>query len=425
MRPTREVLNAASDDTSMGIAQTHAAVTTDTVVDNTATSSHVSGATKRGHHRSHVAASVATPDGAPEMLPAASAGHATRKPAARKIDRGLVALVPPNELRYAIRFRALSLANRFRVIRTIDVAIACFPERPYKAALSAAQRAMRAMTKEKLLLRYRTDRFQHVYGLTVAGAQWLDENGVDAAPSVRRVADMSNPEHSLWMHFITLACEARGLMSHTESEALQHLNRDRAEGAAVRQGFVTVLAGNKKRVLRPDVISYEPDGVTWHEIDRSKRGADREAALAALVRRVGNKLVTEDVLRRVVVHAKNERILKRALAILRDHVKASDRPHAPTDRTFREIDEGVFEVWAELEQQHSDGRIGIENRRVGHVVVQLIPTWLPKVRLDAKNKYPLTGWLRENYLPYRRPDSLGPWPRPTSPLRSPRAEVAL
>ncbi|MFM0378438.1 hypothetical protein PQQ72_15630 [Paraburkholderia strydomiana] len=98
-------------------------------------------------------ASAATLDGTPEMLPAASAGPATRKSAARKIDRGLVALVPPNELRHAIRFRALSLVNRFRGIRTIDVAMACFPERPYKAALSAAQRAMRAMTKEKLLLR--------------------------------------------------------------------------------------------------------------------------------------------------------------------------------------------------------------------------------------------------------------------------------
>ncbi|CAJ4114242.1 Uncharacterised protein [Burkholderia pseudomallei] len=425
MRPTHEVQNTGTVDTDIGIAETPLPVATDTVVDNTSTPSHASSVTKRGNRETPVAASTATLDGTMETLPMASTGHGPRKPSARKIDRGLVSLVPPNELRHAIRFRALSLVNRFRVIRTIDVAIACFPERPFKAALSAAQRAMRAMTKEKLLLRYRTDRFQHVYGLTVAGAQWLDEHGVDAAPSVRRVADMSNPEHSLWMHFITLACEARGLAAQTESEALQHLNRDRAEGSAVKQGFIKVPAGSKKRILRPDAIGYEADGVTWHEIDRSKRGADREAALAALVRRIGSNLETGDVLRRVVVHAKTERILLRALAILRDQVKASDRPHAPTDRTFREIDEGVFEVWAELEQQHSDGRIGIENRRVGHVVVQLIPTWLPKVRLDAKNKHPLTGWLRENYLPYRRPTSLGPWPRPASPLHSPPSEGTL
>ncbi|WP_244135110.1 replication-relaxation family protein [Burkholderia sp. BCC0322] len=421
MRPSHEVPNAVSDDTDIGITETPPPVTTDTTSGNAVTSSRVSSATTHGNHETPAAASIATLAGATEMLPSASTGRARSKRAPRKIDRGLVAIIPPNELRDAIRFRALSLANRFRVIRTIDVAIACFPERPFKAALTAAQRAMRSMTKEKLLLRYRTDRFQHVYGLTVAGAQWLDEHGVEAAPSVRRVADMSNPEHSLWMHFITLACEARGLMAQTESEALQHLNRDRAEEAAVKQGFVTVVAGSKKRILRPDVICYEPDGVTWYEIDRSKRGADREAALAELVRCIGSKLVTGDVLRRVVVHAKNERILKRALAILRDHVKESDRPHAPTARTFREVDEGIFEVWTELEQQRSDGRIGMENQRVGHVVLQLITTWLPKVRLDATNKHPLTGWLRENYLPYRRPSSLGPWPRPTSPLRTPPA----
>jgi hypothetical protein len=345
-----------------------------------------------------------------------------KKTVGRKIDRGLVAIIPPNELRHAIRLRALSLANRFRVIRTIDVAVACFPERPFKAALSAAQRAMRAMTKAKLLLRYRTERFQHVYGLTVAGAQWLEEQGVDAAPSVRRVADMTNPEHSLWIHFITLASEARGLRAHTESEALQHLNRGRPEGDAVKQGFVTVLAGTKKRMLRPDVISYEPDGVNWHEIDRSKRGADREAALGALTRRVGNKLATGDILRRVVVHAKTERIQKRALAILRDQVDVSRRPVALGERIFREIDEGVFEVWLELEQRRSDGRIGIDNQCVGHVVVQLLPTWLPKVRLDAKNRHPLTGWFGENFLPYRRPSSLGSWSKPTSPLRGPAAK---
>ncbi|MGF6303113.1 MULTISPECIES: DNA-binding protein [Paraburkholderia] len=283
---------------------------------------------------------------------------------------------------------------------------------------------MRAMTKAKLLLRYRTDRFQHVYGLTVAGAQWLDDHGVDAASSVRRVADMTNPEHSLWMHFITLACEVRGLAALTESEALRHLNRDRAQGASVRQGFVTVDVRNTKRILRPDVLCYEPDGATWYEIDRSKRGADREASLAALTQRIGSKIATGEVLRRVVVHARNERILKRALAILRTQEKASERPHALTDRTFLEIDEGIFEVWTEIEQRRPDGRIGIENRCVGHVVTQLLPSWLPKVRLDAKNKHPLSGWPGENYLPYRRPDSQGPWPRPASPLRSPLPEVS-
>lgn len=426
MRPSHEVPNAVSDDTDTGITETHPPVTTDTTVDNAVIPPRVSSVTTRGNHETPMASSTATLAGATEMLPSASTGQAASKRAPRKIDRGLVAIIPPNELRHAIRFRALSLANRFRVIRTIDIAIACFPERPFKAALSAAQRAMRSMTKEKLLLRYRTDRFQHVYGLTVAGARWLDDHGVDAAQSVRRVADMSNPEHSLWMHFIVLACEARGLTARTESEALQHLNRDRAEDAAVKQGFIKISAGSKKRILRPDAIGYEADGVTWHEIDRSKRGADREASLVALARQVGGKLVTGDVLRRVVVHAKNERILLRALALLRAQVKASNEgSHAPGDRVFREIDDGVFEVRADVGRKHADGRISLVEQYVGHVIIQLLPIHLPKVRLDAKNKHPLTGWLGENYLPYRRPDSLGPWPRPASPLHWPPSEGTL
>lgn len=416
MRQPTATPNNTTDDADIGITEASTTATTDSIACTTATPPPVSHATHSSNAGTSVPASIAAHLGNTDARAEVSTHDTASKRVPRKIDRGLVAVIPPNQLRHAIRFRALSLANRFRVIRTIDVAIACFPERPFKAALTAAQRAMRAMTKAMLLLRYRTDRFQHVYGLTIAGAQWLDDHGESAAASVRRVADMTNPEHSLWMHFVTLACEARGWTALTESEALRHLNRDRAPGASVKQGFVSVLARNRKRILRPDVLCYEPDGVTWYEIDRSKRGADREASLAALAQRIGSKVATGEVLRRVVVHAKNERILKRALAILRAQESASERPHALTDRTFREIDEGTFEVRTEIEQRMSDGRIGIVECCVGHVVIQLLPTWLPKVRLDAKNKHPLSGWLGENYLPYRRPDSLGSWPHPVSPL---------
>ncbi|WP_344676465.1 hypothetical protein [Paraburkholderia graminis] len=425
MRQSTATPNITTDDTAVGISAASPTATTDSIAGSTAIPPPVSHATHSSDTGASVPASIAAHLGNTETRAEVSTHDTASIRVPRKIDRGLVAVIPPNQLRLAIRLRALSLANRFRVIRTIDVAIACFPERPFKAALTAAQRAMRAMTKAKLLLRYRTDRFQHVYGLTEAGAQWLYDHGIDAAASVRRVADMSNPEHSLWMHFITVACEVRGLTAHTESEALQHLNRDRASGASVKQGFVSVLARNRKRILRPDVLCYEPDGVTWYEIDRSKRGADREASLAALTHCVGGTIATGEVLRRVVVHAKNERILKRGLAILRAQESASKRPHALPDRTFREINEGMFEVWAEIEQRLPDGRIGIVERCVGQVIIQLLPTWLPKVRLDAKNKQPLSGWLGENYLPYRRPEALGPWPRPASPLRNATTEATL
>ncbi|QUN27728.1 hypothetical protein KB879_27335 [Cupriavidus sp. KK10] len=402
MRQSSTTPNAAPDDANIGMRAALTADSTDTPSGDMATS----------HPVSRV-----TPADDAETAGSVSARHTAGKRGRQSVDRGLAATIPTNYLRQAIHLRALSIANRFRIIRTIDVALHCFPERPFKAALTAAQNAMRKLKKEKLLLHYRTDRFQHVYGLTVAGARWLDDHGVDAAASVRRCADMTNPEHALWMHFITIACEVRGLAAHTESEALQNLNKGRKDGEPVKQGFLDVSGKKRSLLLRPDVLAYEPDGVTWFEIDRSKRGDDREASLVALVQRIGGKIATGHVLRRVVVHAKTERILKRALALVRAQVVASNsQPLTTGSRAFHEIDGGIFEVRALLERRHPDGRTSLVEQCVGHVIIQLLPTWLPKVRLDAKNKHPLTGWLGENYLPYRRPSAFGPWQPVTSPL---------
>ena len=141
----------------------------------------------------------------------------------RKVARGLAATISTTKLKQAIWLRALLTANRFRVIRTIDVAVCCFAERPYKAALTAAQRAMRGLVKADLLKRYRTDRFQTVYGLSQKGVDWLDEAGHDASSSVRRVSDMTNPEHRFWAQFLVLSCESRGIKAQTEQELLQLL----------------------------------------------------------------------------------------------------------------------------------------------------------------------------------------------------------
>lgn len=336
-------------------------------------------------------------------------------PGPRVVNRGLTAKIHPTALQQIVWLRALETIDRFRVVRAIDIALACFPERPFKAALTAAQRAMRGLAKAKLVRRYRTDRFQHVYGLTVAGARWLNDRGVEAASSCRRVSDMSNPEHTLWMNFIVLACEARGLRSMTEREALQDLNYQRDEGSPTVQGFLNVDLPHGKRILRPDAIAFEDDGMTWFEIDRSKRSADREAALSALASRIGTALPNQAFLRRVVVLARNQRIWLRAQAVLR--AKAALADDVPlvrgSARHFRETGDGMFEVWAAVTQEPGGYAIDV---CVGHVIVLLLPIWLPKVRLDKSNRQPLAGWFEENYLPYRRPDTLPPWTRPDSPL---------
>ena len=115
----------------------------------------------------------------------------TKRGASSPPPRGITAKISSLALRDAIYERALLLANKFRVVRTLDIAACCFPERPYSAALFAAQRAVRGLVKADLLRRYKTDRHQTVYGLTQRGVDWLGEHGYDASSSVRRVSSSS------------------------------------------------------------------------------------------------------------------------------------------------------------------------------------------------------------------------------------------
>lgn len=344
-----------------------------------------------------------------------------KAPASRhQVDRGLTRVVAPLVLRETIVLRALMAAHRFRVIRTFDLAVLCFPERPFKAALTAAQRAMRGLKKDGYLTAYRTDRQQHVYGLTQKGARWLDDHGVDGTASVRRVSEMTNPEHLLWANFIAVCSEARGLRAYTESELLRELNRNRKGGELV-QGLleVQVPVGQRTvaRKLRPDAIAYEADGATWFEIDRSKRGAEREASLAALFRKPGFTMRDGQVLKRVVVLAKSERILNRALDIARNQTAARGRQlRNRGERCLREVEEGIFEVITLQLVADGYGRESLSEALVGYVIVQMLPLWLPKVRITADQAPNVAGWLPENYLPYRRPGSMKPWETPRSPL---------
>lgn len=346
------------------------------------------------------------------------------KPTARKeIQRGLSAQIATNVLREMIWERTLLLANRFRVIRTIDVAVSCFAERPFKAALTAAQRAMRGIVKAKLLKRYRTDRFQTVYGLTQKGVDWLDARGREAASSVRRVSDMSNPEHRLWAQFIVLAAEARGLSALTEQELLQELNRGKV-GPPMVQGLlkVSVTSGGSGTWmhLRPDAVCREQivggDQVdtTWFEVDRSRRGSNREAALGALAMRMGAKLTDGTRLRTLVVFARTERIEQRALSVVRNMAKSQGQLVLIEGRRhFTEVEPGVFAVKAFAEKK-GGSRGQKSDTVVGHIIVQMLPTWLPKARVERDSTIELPGWFGENYLPHRRPSDLPNWHRPLS-----------
>jgi len=337
-------------------------------------------------------------------------------------NRGLAAQVHSRTLQERIRIEALMLAHRFRVIRTIDVAVACFAERPFKAALAAAQRAMRGMvTKDELLRRYRSDRFQTIYGLTARGVAWLAQHDLEATASVRRVSDMSNPEHRLWAQFLTLCCEARGLTAYTEQELLGLLTNASHNNESPAQGIlnVTVQAsrGSRKLELRPDAVGLEPDGLTWFEVDRSMRSSDRSQSLRALVLAMGKRTRLGEPLRRVVVLTRTPRIEGRVCATLDTLARESqDFSLVEERRVLRPCGPGAYEVIRTQEEVMPDGRTRLVDTPVGHVIVQPLPVWLPKFRLDGRDGHAQDGWLDENYLPYRRLPSMAPWPLPSSPL---------
>jgi len=371
-------------------------------------------------------ASLAAPrlPGTAETVAVASrhgeAGRASRR--RTYVDRGLTTVAAPLALKDRIQFRALEAVNRFGVIRTFDVAACCFPERPFKAALTAAQRAMRGLVKAELLKRFRTDRQQHVYGLTRAGATFLEDRGVPARTTVHRVADMTNPEHLLWSSFIVTCCEVRGLRAQTESELLRDLARRHGPDGEQMRGLlqVPVKKGAKTlaRALRPDALAFEGDGMTWFEIDRSRRGDERAKSLEALFARVGAKLNNGQSLKRVVVLTKSERILASDLATAEALVKDPKELRFASSGgvALKRVQDGVYEVWGEHSITHGDGRSSMAPALRGHVVIQMLPLNLPKFRLDERNAASTAGWFPDNYLPYVRPASLGPWPMPTSPL---------
>jgi hypothetical protein len=235
---------------------------------------------------------------------------------------------------------------------------------------------------------------------------------------------MTNPEHRLWAQFWTLTCEARGLSAKTEQELLQHLNKDNSPERPLIQGLLTVTTthGNKSRTiqLRPDAVatahSTSKDTI-WLEVDRSKRGSDREASLNALFSSIGCTLRDGSRLRRVVVFCKTERIQKRALAVVSGLAKANnDETLLLGRRHFLEVEPGIYAVWSAVEMQLPDGRTELMDSMVGHINIQMLPIWLPKVRIDATNTHSLAGWFDENYLPYRKAQGEGSWPKLTSPL---------
>lgn len=214
----------------------------------------------------------------------------------------------------------------------------------------------------------------------------------------------------------------------TEQELLLALNRDPKPEQTQLQGLlhVTTRSAGKRHhlTLRPDALALEPDGVTWFEVDRSARGSDRAASLRALVLSMGAQTTLGQPLRRVVVISRTSRIHQRVLATLDSLVKDSANVGLMEGRRqLKSFDTGCYEVHQTVEVKLSDGRTRLQDQLAGHVIVQELPIWLPRVRLDGRGNWSMSGWFDDNYLPYRRPEAMPQWPQPNSPLLLPHRRL--
>lgn len=327
----------------------------------------------------------------------------------------------PRARQAEIRLRVLRVTNRFRQVRSIDVAAALFPEREFKAALSAAQRAMGRLVRDRMLTRYRSLSGQTYYGLAKRGADLLRENAADnppdgqAEPSASRACEKTNPEHSLWCAFAVACCEARGMAAFAERELQPRF----AAGIDSPRRFPLVYAGDdgRRKGLMPDVVALEREGnsLVWFEIDRSGRGSARLDDLVGLVKKLGTYVDMGDgstrLLRRVVVWCKTLGILRRNRTHLTGKVMLKRGP-VPRVRignsdepALRHRGDDVYDLLKDVEVTLPNGYVQIETRVVGQIHLQLLPTHLPGYSYrHGKAK----GWFDDGSLPYRLPGA--EWP---------------
>ena len=351
-----------------------------------------------------------------------SRGCAKAKPPPPRKLGGLA----PRHAHKANRIKVLKLADRFRQIRSIDIAAALFHERDYKTALSAAQRLTKKLVATGLLRRYLSDSGRTFYALSERGATVLkEEAGVEhARGTTRHSSDKRNPEHDLWSAFYTIACIVVGLDATCESELAQKLWGGRF-GSRKPENFPvqTQSINGRPKGQMPDAVAVHQshsgaDEAVWFEIDRSMRGSARLFDLARLIETVGSAIDLVDrqpTLRRVVVACKTERAYVRNIAYvtgIAKPAKGGDRPRVQTgsgsfEPALRPIGEGRFAVFLEHEVQSTDGHKQVTTRQVGLIEFRMLPTWLPG--LTYRDIAPrMDGWFndKESPLPFWGADRL-------------------
>ena len=346
------------------------------------------------------------------------------------INPGLLKKLPARTIKLRVRFLIVYKLSECRLLRAIDVAAYVFGDRPLSAALTAAQRALRGLKNDGLIKGFVSDRNQHFYVLTKAGATWFnnlfyqDDLEVDdsfkARSSTQWAGSLTNPEHLMYSNFIKLCCMSRGLDACVENElVLYTTQRNTTPSDKDSLGLMEVKsAKGGKKLLRPDVLSYNEQGAVWFEIDKSARGSDRRRDLTQLICSVGHRLSRnvgwlveeQQVLNHLVIFTYSKSFFNTASRLLRksfpdnDFIEDDNREFNIKRQSVCFIDNEthqVYELW-EKRLDFTDKNAGKRHFK-GYVSIQMIPSWLKgagkKALLNAQE------WLLSaNYLPYVNPD---------------------
>jgi DNA-binding MarR family transcriptional regulator len=326
----------------------------------------------------------------------------------------------PEAVATANRLNALKVLARFKQARALDIAAALFPDRGFKAALSATQRTLQRLRADKHVTRYLSDSRRVFYALTTKGARVLRDAASDgggdgsAQATAHRACEKTNPEHALWSAFATIACEARGLRAWTETELKPRFLKKVRGSRLPKRTFPCVYeSGKVKKGLMPDALAVSDNdpafGAVWFEIDRSARGSARLEDLRRLVMGLGNVISIGNgevrTLRKVVVLCKTPSILRRNRTYLTGRPSGGelrlrlDYDSSAPSLVEREDEPGIFDFY-------SDGTY--QPKVVGQLHLQMLPVHLSSYSYADG---PPQGWFDDGSLPYREPDAA--WPEPT------------
>lgn len=302
------------------------------------------------------------------------------------------------------RLDALEHLNRFRFLRTIDLAFALYSDRTLSAALAAASNLAGGLVRDKVARRHVTRDGLVIYGLTQAGANLLHESGLQGAKAHRSLVDIRHPEHRLWSNLVVIAANCLGMGGVMESEVLRYeyeigeQTMD-ANGHVIKcipQKLLRVRLPNNSdgtphyKGLTPDALVMVERAATWIEIDASKRSSERVNDLQRLISCIGSPLSDGKMLSRVVVFTKTRRSYTHITGLLTQRSN-EQREMASLYLRATGVD-GVFQVW--YHPSFADDRPGLKatDSFRGWAQVQM----LPNVRQGGE------GWYTSNCLPFAR-----------------------